>query len=57
MLRKISGTNFFYIKFLGRAYDLVLIDQHSVGKGSLHLMDTVKTKKRCTTIFWRVDNF
>jgi hypothetical protein len=35
--------------------DLVLIDQQSVGKRSLHLMDTVKAKKRWTTIYWRVN--
>jgi hypothetical protein len=31
--------------------DLVLIDQQSVGKRSLHLMDTVNAKKRWTTIY------
>jgi hypothetical protein len=36
---------------------LVLIDQQSVGKRSLHLMDTVNAKKRWTTIYWRVNNF
>jgi hypothetical protein len=30
--------------------DLVLIDQQSVGKRSLHLVDTVNAKKRWTTI-------
>jgi hypothetical protein len=30
--------------------DLVIIDQHSVGKRSLHLMDTVNAKKGWTTI-------
>jgi hypothetical protein len=34
---------------------LVLIDQQSVGKRSLHLMDTVNAKKRWTTIYWRVN--
>jgi hypothetical protein len=33
------------------------IDQQSVGKRSLHLMDTVKAKKRWTTIDWRVNKF
>jgi hypothetical protein len=37
--------------------DLVLIDQQSVGKRSLHLMDTVNAKKRWTTIYWRVNKF
>jgi hypothetical protein len=37
--------------------DLVLIDQQSVGKRSLHLMDTVNAKKRWTTIYWRVHKF
>jgi hypothetical protein len=37
--------------------DLVLIDQQSVGKRSLHLMDTVNTKKRWTAIYWRVNKF
>jgi hypothetical protein len=37
--------------------DLVLIDQQSVGKRSLHLMDTVIAKKRWTTIYWRVNKF
>jgi hypothetical protein len=36
--------------------DLVLLDKQSLGK-SLHLMDTVKVKKRKTTIYWRVNNF
>jgi hypothetical protein len=31
--------------------DLVLIDQQSVGKRSLHLMKTVNAKKRWTTIY------
>jgi hypothetical protein len=35
--------------------DLVLIDQQSVGKRSLHLMDTVNAKKRWTPIYWRVN--
>jgi hypothetical protein len=37
--------------------DLVLIDQLRVGKRSLHLMDSVKAKKRWTTIYWRVNIF
>jgi hypothetical protein len=36
--------------------NLVLIDQQSVGKRSLYLMDTVNAKKRWTTIHWRVNN-
>jgi hypothetical protein len=35
--------------------DLVLIDQQSVGKRSLYLMDTVNAKKRWTAIKWRVN--
>jgi hypothetical protein len=35
--------------------DLVLIDQQSVGKRSLHLMDTANSKKRWKTIYWRVN--
>jgi hypothetical protein len=35
--------------------DLVLIDQQSVGKRILHLMDTFNAKKRWTTIYWRVN--
>jgi hypothetical protein len=31
--------------------DLVLIDQQSVGKRGLHLMNTVNAKKRWTTIY------
>jgi uncharacterized protein YbbC (DUF1343 family) len=31
--------------------DLVLIDLQSVGKRSLHLIDTVNTKKRRTNIY------
>jgi hypothetical protein len=37
--------------------DLVLIDQQSVGKRSLRLMDTVNAKKRWMTIYWRVNKF
>jgi hypothetical protein len=37
--------------------DLVLIDHQSVRKRSLHLMDTVNTKKRWTIIYWRVNKF
>jgi hypothetical protein len=39
----------------GISIDLVLIDQQSVGKRSLHLIDTVNAKKRWTTIYWRVN--
>jgi hypothetical protein len=35
----------------------VLIDQQSVGKTSLHLMETVNAKKRWTTVYWRVNKF
>jgi hypothetical protein len=35
--------------------DLVLIDQQSVGKRRLHLMDTINAKNRRTTIYWRVN--
>jgi hypothetical protein len=35
---------------LDKNIDLVLIDQQSVGKRSLHLMDTDKAKKRWTAI-------
>jgi hypothetical protein len=34
--------------------DLVLIYQQSVGKRSLHLMDTVNAKKRWTTYQYKV---
>jgi hypothetical protein len=37
--------------------DLVLIDQQSVGKRSLHLMDTVNAEKKWTAIYWRVNKF
>jgi hypothetical protein len=37
--------------------DLELVDQQSVGKRSLGLMDTVNAKKRWTTIHWRDNNF
>jgi hypothetical protein len=37
--------------------DLVLIDQQSMGKRNLHLMDTVNANKRWTTIHWRVKKF
>jgi hypothetical protein len=37
--------------------DLVLIDQQSVGKRSLHLMDTINAKKRWTNIYSRVNKF
>jgi hypothetical protein len=37
--------------------DLVLIDQQSVGKRSLHLKDTVNAKKRWTIIYWCVNKF
>jgi hypothetical protein len=35
--------------------DLVIIDQQSLGKRSLHLMDTVNAKKRWTIIYWRIN--
>jgi hypothetical protein len=38
-------------------HGLVLIDQQSVGKRSLHLMDTFNVKKRWTAIYWRVHKF
>jgi hypothetical protein len=41
----------------GNAIDLMLIEQQSVGKRSLHLTDTVNAKKRWTTIYWRINNF
>jgi hypothetical protein len=37
--------------------ELVLIDQQSMGKRSLHLMDTVNAKKRWTTVYLRVNIF
>jgi hypothetical protein len=37
--------------------DLVLIDQQSVGKKSLRLMDNVGAKKIWTSIYWRVNKF
>jgi hypothetical protein len=48
--------NRFYYKFVS-SIDLVLIDQQSVGKRSLHLIDIVYARKRWTTIYWRVNNF
>jgi hypothetical protein len=39
----------------GGSIDLVLIDQQSVRKKSLHLMEIVNAKKRSTTIYWRVN--
>jgi hypothetical protein len=42
---------------LVKTIDLVLIDQQSVEKRSLHLMDTVNAKKRWTTIYWHVNKF
>jgi hypothetical protein len=38
-----------HASLLGQNIDLVLIDQQSVGKRSLHLMDTVNAKKRWAT--------
>jgi hypothetical protein len=38
-----------------KTIDLVLIDQQSVGKRSLHLINNVNAKKRWTTIYWRVN--
>jgi hypothetical protein len=50
--------NFLLLRhMLDKTIDLVLIDQQSVGKRCLHLMDTVNAKKRWTTIYWRVNNF
>jgi hypothetical protein len=40
--------------FCVKTIDLVLIDQ-SVGKRSLHQIDTVNAKKRWSTIYWRVN--
>jgi hypothetical protein len=40
-----------------KTIDLVLIDQQSVGKRNLHLIDTVNAKQRWTTIYWRVNKF
>jgi hypothetical protein len=40
-----------------QSIELVLIYQQSVGKRSLHLMDTVNAKKRWTIIYWRVNKF
>jgi hypothetical protein len=37
--------------------DLVLIDQESAGKRSLHLVETVNAKKRWMTIYWRATIF
>jgi hypothetical protein len=37
--------------------DLVLIDQQTEGKRSLHLIDTVDAKKRWTIIYWCVNIF
>jgi hypothetical protein len=37
--------------------DLVLIDQQSVGKRSVYLMDTVNAKKRWTIIYSRVNKY
>jgi hypothetical protein len=37
--------------------EAIAIDQQSVGKRSLHLMDTVNAEKRWATIYWRVNNF
>jgi hypothetical protein len=42
--------------YIQTTIDLVLIDQQSVGKRSLHLMDTVSAKKRWTTIYI-INNF
>jgi hypothetical protein len=40
-----------YVTFI----DLVLIDQQSVGKRSLLVMDTVNAEKRWTIIYWRIN--
>jgi hypothetical protein len=37
--------------------DLVLIDQRSVGKRCLDLIDTVNAEKSWTAIYWRVNKF
>jgi hypothetical protein len=47
----------FMSKYTPNTRDLVLIDQQSVGKRSLPLMDTINAKKRWTTIYWRVNKF
>jgi hypothetical protein len=57
MLRKVYGTNFFYIKFRVVVIDLVLIDPQSVGKRTDDVMDTVNAKKRWKTICWRVNKY
>jgi hypothetical protein len=38
-------------RYIVLGIDLVLIDQQSVGKISIHLMDTVNAKKRWTSIY------
>jgi hypothetical protein len=45
------------INTLLKDIDLVLIDQQSVGKRSLHLMYTVNAKKGWTTVYCRVNKF
>jgi hypothetical protein len=47
-------SSFFHESFV-LTIELALIVQQSVGKRSLHLMDTVNAKKRWTTIYWRVN--
>jgi hypothetical protein len=47
----------FYVSINLLDKDLVLIEQQSVGKRSLHLMDNINAKKRWTTIYWRVNKF
>jgi hypothetical protein len=61
-VRILIGVILFYdYTLIGKTIDLVLIDQQSVGKRSLHLMDTVNAKKRWTTKwsskYWRVNKF
>jgi hypothetical protein len=42
---------------IGWEHGLSIIDQQSVGKRSLYLMDTANAKKRWTTIYLLVNNF
>jgi hypothetical protein len=51
-----KGAIFWHWLF-GQTIDLVLIDQQSVGKGSLHLINTINAKKRWKTICWRVNKY
>jgi hypothetical protein len=47
----VSDVNYQFINV--NIIDLVLIDQQSVEKRNLHLMDTVNAKKRWATSYWR----